>query len=211
MTVAPEEEYGKEGVGYMGEISKEERLNHSPTTMNTTFDDDDPISALQPSFLRPVPAPKVPHYNNTRTRSGWAAPKVPMQHPKGEGPSPALQYFVCHLCYGHEHISPDCILTLRQLTKVIENYEKLTDIEKAAVPSTSYCRVRAALGSETQAQAKTPSSESGTVPRVAKYGIPHYLGNSSQPQPQALLEVPKAQEARSQPSVAGTALEQSEN
>lgn len=83
-------------------------------------------------------------------------------------------------------------------------------MEKAAVRSDSYFGVRAALASDTPAQARTSSSEPSIDPRGAKYGIPHNLSSSYQPRPQAFLEAPKTQEAASQPSVAGTAQQKSE-
>lgn len=180
-------------MGYLGESYDDKGGSQSSTTMKNTSGDHDALLAVQARPRRQIDAPRVPNLGNPGTRPSWVETKVPAQNHKSEGIFSSLQYLVCCLCYGYGHISQDFIQTLRQLMKAVEYYETLTAIEKAAVPSTSYCRVRAALGLEKTALAKTSSSEQNTS-QSAKYDISHYLAYSAQPQLQALLEAPEAQE-----------------
>lgn len=87
----------------------------------------------------------MPQLANPRIGPGLvdSRPQAPAQ---SDGHCPSLQYLVCHHCYYHGYISPDCILTLPEMKKVIENSEKSSAMEKAKAPATSYQLVRAALG-----------------------------------------------------------------
>lgn len=61
--------------------------------------------------------------NTTRDRVGWVV----------KGP------IICHSCYVEsDHISPRCGITLRDLHRVVANYESLTYEKKGYVPDTSY-------------------------------------------------------------------------
>lgn len=135
MTTVADGYHEAEILDYLGE-SRNEEVPQSSTTMKTTSGDHEAVLAIQALLRRQVPAPGVPYLCNPTTRPGWVEPTVLGQNPEGEGLRSFLQYLVCNLCYGHGHSSPDCILTIRQFMKVVENYGILTTMEKAAVSST---------------------------------------------------------------------------
>ena len=59
--------------------------------------------------------------------------------------------WICHSCYVRaEHLAPQCTLSLKDIHKVVENYEDLSESERARVPDTSYSRVKALVGGPTR-------------------------------------------------------------
>lgn len=49
---------------------------------------------------------------------------------------------ICHGCYELNHYAPDCFLPLRHQTRVVQNNEHLTRVERMSVPTKSNHRVR---------------------------------------------------------------------
>ena len=112
-----------------------------PTTYDTAFED--PSREEDAMFVmeqrRHVPSPRVAFSERDATmsrRPGWIQDRR-YAKPQHGGRSRA-DGIICHGCYEKEHIQSDCPLTLKELWKVVKNYEALTDAEKARVPPISY-------------------------------------------------------------------------
>ena len=141
-------------------------LSEVPSVSLETAPDSEPLMALNTARKAWVKPPGIPHADGatTRSRPGWverqpqrfnaasmSAPahrhgSVGTQHRQpASGFEPSRPYIICHECYEEGHISPDCILPLRERTKVVANYERLTPEQRASVPATSYHRVCAIL------------------------------------------------------------------
>ena len=114
-----------------------------PTTYDTAFEDpsreEDAMFAMEQR--RHVPSPRVAFAEHDATmsrRPGWMEDRR-YAKPQHGGRSRA-DGIICHGCYEKEHIQQDCCLTLKELWKVVKNYEALTDAEKARIPPVSYFR-----------------------------------------------------------------------
>ena len=70
--------------------------------------------------VKRVRPPAIPHEDESSNRVGWLA-KV-----------------ICYLCYDRGHLAADCTCGIREMPKVISNFEKLTDSERTSVPDTCY-------------------------------------------------------------------------
>ena len=70
--------------------------------------------------VRRVYPPAILHENARSNRVGWLA-KV-----------------ICYLCYERGHLTADCTSGIRDMPKVISNFEKLSESEKTSVPDTYY-------------------------------------------------------------------------
>lgn len=129
-TTAIDEQTDDETFGYLGEVQDEGEVSHLSKTMTTASDDQEAFFALQARLRHQVPAPKVRNLGNPNNRPGLVDTRAPTQVRGVEGQGPSFQYLVCHYCYAHGHISPNCTLTIRQLIKVLENYGKLSPMRK---------------------------------------------------------------------------------
>jgi len=124
--------------------------------------DSDSLMALERQ--RMAYGPRVPGEDPHR-RVGWVdrqvAPRVNRMH------NPRDLLIICHECYEHGHIAPNCNLSVKNLYKVIINYEKLTPQEQSMVPSTSYVRVKRAF------QPTNPEPDAQSTPFASAQGSPH--------------------------------------
>jgi len=117
---------------------------------------------------RMVYGPRIPGQSQQQV-AGWVDRQAMPRTNRMTNPRDLM--IICHDCYQHGHISPKCTLHLRDLHKVVENYEKLTPQERSIVPSTSYDRVKVlfqpqAAQTHTQSTpyASAQGSEQGTDP-----------------------------------------------
>lgn len=102
-----------------------------------------------PQGYRTVPAPPLAYAPQSmmRSRPGWVE-----QQPSGLRRSNSFQtvdkvgHTICYTCYRPGHISTECDLPAKDLKLALVNYERLTEAERAAVPSDAYERTRKALG-----------------------------------------------------------------
>ncbi|CAN8069510.1 unnamed protein product [Agarophyton chilense] len=88
---------------------------------------------------------RIPYSNGAlrKSRPGWKDTRQAVKFTDARsGLQPSRPGLICHICYEHGHISPDCILTMRDVAQVIGNYEALTPVEKRIVPMTSYLRAK---------------------------------------------------------------------
>lgn len=103
---------------------------------------------------RKVSAPQIPKIL-TGQRPGW------IDQPKRQVALPGKQrvsfknprqkrdlWMVCHESYEHNQYVCDCFLPFRHQRRAIQNYERLTPLEKLAVQATSYYRGRKILAVE---------------------------------------------------------------
>ena len=86
---------------------------------------------------RNVQAPRVPYSAGTQAaaqRPGWEAPRSPRRAPPAQ--------VICHSCYDvdNPHYSPQCSVPIRDRSRIVRNYERLTPEQKAIVPADSYLR-----------------------------------------------------------------------
>ena len=72
-----------------------------------------------------------------------------MERPRGK--------MICHNCYGPNHISPECVVhpSISESTRILQNYEALTEDDKHCVPATSYWKIRE-LDEIVNARARAP-------------------------------------------------------
>ena len=103
-----------------------------------------------------TPAPRLPMEDKGTAlrRPGW------MGRPPARGPprSPYPQKkhsLICYHCYKKGHRPPTCLLSFREVHRVVKNYEALSPIEWLGIPSTSYLRVKQWFESQ---MASTPSA-----------------------------------------------------
>ena len=101
----------------------------------------------------------APHMSGTRP--GWVdrsqAPARKAVIPVRSVPAE----WICHFCYVRaEHLAPQCTLSLKDIHKVVENYEDLSESERARVPDTSYSRIKALVGGPT----RRPSGQASAAP-----------------------------------------------
>ena len=95
------------------------------------------------------------------TRPGWVDRS---QAPARNAVTPVRSVpaeWICHSCYVRaEHLAPQCTLSLKDIDKVVENYEDLSESERARVPDTSYSRIKALVGGPT----RRPSGQASAAP-----------------------------------------------
>ena len=100
----------------------------------------------------------APHMSGTRP--GWVDRS---QAPARNAVTPVHSVpaeWICHSCYGRaEHLAPQCTLSLKDIQKIVENYEDLSESERARVPDTSYSRIKNLVGGPT----RQPSGQASAV------------------------------------------------
>lgn len=139
-----------------------------PSTTEPSATDVDP--ALYAG--RQVPALPVPHSSGYRAqRPGWRDPFPPRQERRPANPE-LLRQLICHTCYRHGHIAPNCLLPVRDMAMIVSHYESLTPAERERVPEKSYLRAKAdtqperqhaapPLGGNVAAPAELPPPQTG--------------------------------------------------
>ena len=83
-----------------------------------------------------------------------------MGRPTARGPSrspcPKKKHgLICYHCYDKGHGAPTCLLSFREMHRVLRNYEALSPMERLGIPSTSYMKVKNWFDSQ---KASTPSA-----------------------------------------------------
>lgn len=127
----------------------------------------DPVMAL--GRPRHIPAPRIAFQEHSPqvalNRPGWQDRNASArrQDPRDRATQmrpPAI----CHQCYAHGHISPDCVVPMRYYLKVITNYENLPETDKVRVPTTAYTQAKVLLAHETAKREAAMTSESTPAP-----------------------------------------------
>lgn len=136
-----------------------------------------------------TPAPHIT-FMSEANRLGWSGSQYPPRQPASQTNAPRCVP-IFHDCYEHGHISPQCILPVRQMRQVLENYETLTGEEKSYLPDTSYIRVRTALKPEEPTMSTSPGQRVGPPQkepmRGSRYGDAHYARAVRNPKAQSLF------------------------
>ena len=95
----------------------------------------DPMLAMG---CRTVPAPRLAfqrEISSADNRPGW-------QDRRGQAQNPRVG-LTCHACYEkNSNVQPKCELSMKEIWRVVKNYESLTQEEKARVPTISYYRAK---------------------------------------------------------------------
>ena len=101
----------------------------------------------------------APHMSGTRP--GWVDRS---QAPARNAVTPVRSVpveWICHSCYVRaEYLAPQCTLSLKDIHKVVENYEDLLESERTRVPDTSYSRIKVLVGGPT----RRPSGQASAAP-----------------------------------------------
>ncbi|CAN8071375.1 unnamed protein product, partial [Agarophyton chilense] len=128
---------------------------------------------------RRTPAPRTPYSNGmTRIqRPGWVGNGEPGRYTDARNAVPrnAGVTLVCHLCFERGHTSPQCLLSLRDMARVVDNYEALSTQEKVSVPLTSYLRAKTDFPN---ALAHTPNSRYKPAQPARAAPAPNHAGGS---------------------------------
>ena len=116
------------------------------TAEGTEPSQEDSLLAFERTRNRMVRPAHVPYseYDNTNrhSRPGWVDRRPGYGPVEGRRP-PKL---ICHICYRVGHTAPDCILTVREMFRIVANYEALEDEERSRVPANSYWRAKNQYG-----------------------------------------------------------------
>ena len=131
---------------------------------------DDPALAIQSGYRygragqrQSVPAPRVPYQNHAphmaNTRPGWTKQQDPVKAAQARN---AQSEWICHSCYARgDHLSPQCNVTIRELEKVVRNYEELSEQERERVPVASYSRFKSLVHPSHRQPPVTAAPQSG--------------------------------------------------
>ena len=158
-------------------------------------EEENPDGVMYGTSGRMVPNAHIPYseYNpgSRLSRPGWVD-RRPRDHSPGRGFSSgdprrtqarpggkpldheARGRLTCHSCYRRGHLSPECLLPLREFHQVIANYEALTEEEKARVPATSYWRAKSQFTHDGKLVLQRPTTPTGTQ-------YPDRPGSNTQP------------------------------
>ena len=103
-----------------------------------------------------TPAPRLPMEDKATAfrRPGWTG--RPPARGRQKSPYPQKKHgLICYHCYEKGHGAPTCLLSFREMHRVLKNYEALSPMERLGIPSTSYLKVKQWFESQT---ASTPSA-----------------------------------------------------
>ena len=129
-------------VHFLGEDADSRPSSHFLTAGSITSQGDS-LLALDRGRHRMTPPAYVPYseYDGTMRhgRPGWVNER-PRRDQTALRRSPFK--LICHIYFKIGHTAPDCILTVREIHRIVANYEALTDEEREMVPATSYWRAK---------------------------------------------------------------------
>ena len=108
-----------------------------------------------------TPAPRVPMEDKGTAfrRPGWTG------RPTARGP-PRSQYLqkkhslICYHCYEKGHGAPTCLLSFREMNRVLKNYEALSPIERLGIPSRGYLKIKNWFDLKTESTPSAPADGS---------------------------------------------------
>ena len=131
---------------------------------------------------RRIPAPHIPYQQydaRTRhTRPGWGIPQ--REYAKSEPPQGRV---ICHTCYVPNHVVRTCTTTVSvaEASRIIRNYDNLSQEDKQRVPADNYWRAKA-LKEVIEARAQymreaATSGEEKDANRGEKQNAPHAAKN----------------------------------
>ena len=155
-----------EGYGYGENGGSGTSTVRTPTyTTASHSDPTDPVMTFRGRGHTPAPRVPMEDKGTSFRRPGWMGRPQPQGRPPASG-GPRLQYpvskhgLVCYHCYEKGHAAPTCILSLREMHRVLGNYEALSPMERLGIPSTSYLKVKNWFDSQTVStpSASTPRS-----------------------------------------------------
>ena len=114
----------------------------------------DPVLAFRRRVHTPAPRIPMEYMGTAFRRPGWTGRPPARETPRS--PYPQKKYsLVCYHCYEKGHGAPTCLLSFREMHRVLKNYEALSPMERLGIPSTSYLKVKQWFESQT---ASTPSA-----------------------------------------------------
>ena len=131
-----------DNVHYMDEHSTSMPSTEFVTAEGTEPPQEDSLLAFERARNRTVRPAHVPYseYDHTtrHSRPGW------VDRRSGYGPTEGRRppKIICHICYRVGHTAPDCILTVREMFRIVANYEALEEEERSRVPASSYWRAK---------------------------------------------------------------------
>ena len=140
--------WGHEGLhpAFEGNVDPLQMMTEAEDSMPTTdlpsteseishLQEMDPMLAMG---YRTVPAPRLAFQRESSSadnRPGW-------QDRRGQAQNPRVG-LICHACYEkNSHVQPKSALPMKEIWRVVQNHESLTQEEKARVPTISYYRAK---------------------------------------------------------------------
>lgn len=165
-----------DNIQYLGSLEQSLATSELPSTVTPPVVD--PAFYANPG--RVPPAPLAYASSATRhSRPGWSNPKqlaFQPQHPQHRGmmshaTGTRSAPLICYICYLEGHTASQCTLPIREMWKIVGNYENLPPEHKARVPSNSYEDAKAAVhNAQAREAAKTAN---GNNPNLSERAQPH--------------------------------------
>ena len=142
--IEPSERYGYGENGGSGTSTLQ-----TPTyTMESHSESTDPVMMFRERGHTPLPRLPMEDKGTAFWRSGWTG-RPPARGPP-RSPYPQKKHgLICYHFYEKGHGAPTCLLSFREMHRVLKNYEALSPMERLGIPSTSYLKVKQWFESQT--------------------------------------------------------------